>query len=162
MNLLDLASLKEQDWLEPNNVRGWSRDLDKHLQEIGDPRARVEVFSRYLMPIQEAVDELTILWVRSAVGELHLKSITGTFLLLVIAIGINVVVRILPNGRVWDLFAIGLVALTVVMALLELLMIFGFVSLEAGDESTPFHEAEEAWATRAELRDDDSEPTDAA
>lgn len=153
MNLLDLASCKEEDWFEPNNIRGWSRDLDEHLQQISDPRERVEAFSRYLMPIQGAVDELTVLWVRSGVGELHLKSISGTFLLLVVTIAINVVVRIFPAGRIWDLVAIGLVASAIIMAILELLMIFGFVSAEAGDESTVFRKAEEAWAKREEGAD---------
>jgi hypothetical protein len=162
MNLLDLASLKEEDWLEPNNIRGWSRDLDKHLQQIEDPRERVEVFSRYLMPIQEAIDELTVLWVRSVIGELHLKSISGTFLLLVVSVAINIVVRVLPGGRLWDIFAIGLAALVVVMALLELLMIFGFVSVEASDESTAFRNAEESWVKAQEMGRGKSEPEDRA
>jgi len=157
MNLLDLASLREVDWLEPNNIRGWSRDLDEHLHQLADPRERVEVFSRYLMPIQEAIDELTVLWVRSVTGELHLKSISGTFLLVVISAAINVVVRVLPSGRLCDLFAIGLAALVVVMALLELLMIFGFVSLEASDESAAFRSAEESRVVAQETRERNGE-----
>lgn len=161
-NLLDLASRKEEEWLEPNNVQGWSTALAEHLQEIIDPRDRIEAFSRYLMPLQEAVDELMVLWVRSAVGELHLTSISGTVFLLVIAVAVNIAIRLFPPGRSWDLFAIGLATTVVTFTLLELLMIFGFVTLEVSDESTSFRNAEEAWSNSMKEAENESSGRGAA
>ncbi len=149
---MHLAMLRETDWFEPNNHSGWLADLPEQLEQISDSKVRVELFCRYLQPIQESVDELRVLFVRSIIAELHIEQITGIFRLLVVVV--NVVAHVAPYSFVADLFVVGVCTSAITLAVLALLLAFAMVAREISNETAQFHEAEDAWADREDIDDD--------
>lgn len=154
LNLLKLVSRQQLDWFEPNNIRGWDVGLVSRLKKIDDARTRIELFSRYLMPVHEAVEELTTLYVRSVIANIQIRHVFGSFALLTLAIVVNIIMRVIPYGFRLDLCVIGMIGATLTFTLLELLLLFDFVSSEVSNEMSSFHRASAAWVN---AEDDDEE-----
>lgn len=157
LNLLPLVGRQQLDWFEPNNIRSWDKSLGRRLNQIEDPETRIEVATRYLLPIHEAVEELTLLYVRSVIATIQVRHTFGSFGLVAFVLAVNIAVRVIPYGSRLDLFVVALVAATLTFTLIELLLLFDFASSEVKNEISFFQRASQAWAS-AEHEEEEESP----
>ncbi len=91
---------------------------------------------RFLIRIEDDINDLGELFIRRVASEVHFKNIEGTFLLVPIAFACIALNFILPRNEPFDLLLIALVVVLIVSTVFELLLIVSYLKQEAHEEGT--------------------------
>jgi len=109
--------------------------MDKITEPATRLHAREDTFlPRHLLRIEAEINEIGLLYIRRVVSGLHLKTISGSFLLIVLgmlALGFS---YLIPAGSVGDLVIVNISTAIVVLTVLELLLILSYLQQEGREE----------------------------
>ena len=130
--VLPLLSLGTNAWVTFDPIRNIS-------EKIVDPATRIHArddtfLPRYLLRIEDEIDELGVLYIRGIITGLHLKTISGAILLIasgIISLGFS---YLIPNGPINDLLVINISITIITFAVLELLLILSYLQQEGREE----------------------------
>ena len=104
--------------------------------KMDNPPPRLYAFIyRYLLPLEDEIGQLGLLYIRRAVSELHSKTATGVYYLLSFAVLVIAFGKVMPSTPTIDLTVLNSAAAVVTYAVLELLFVLSFILQEVREES---------------------------
>ncbi len=89
---------------------------------------------RYLLRIEDTINQVGLLFVRRIVSQLHVDNVTGTFILVAFGIVVIALSNLLPQTPTGNLIVVWLSMSIVVLAVLELVLILSYLRQEAREE----------------------------
>lgn len=140
-HIVPLLQFSKTDWFEFNEVKSWSKGIDKSVDDIKSGNEKNIILFKHLLPLEEEVNELGLLFIRSIVSPVLIKLTTGVFSLIAIAISIIFFGKILPYGTIQNIILANSAIIACCYAVLELLHILSYLKQEAKEEL--FHDQRE-------------------
>jgi hypothetical protein len=134
-HLAPLLALGRDDWWDLDQYREWSAGINESIAAIPDPQMRREVVLRYLMPLEESINDLFFHWIRGVTRDLHNEAARGMILFLCSTIVWNLFAHILPGGVAIDRVVIAGCTAAIAVCVVETLGIFSWVWQETRDET---------------------------
>lgn len=134
--IFPLIHLDLKDWLHIENVKEWSKNIKaENLTDIlKNERDPDIVLLKYLIPLEEEMNELGLLAVRSMISAVQADIVSGAFQLVCVAMVSIVLGHVLSSGLTTNFIVVNMIAAVIVLAIFELLWIVSFVQQEAREE----------------------------
>lgn len=110
-----------EEWLIIDNVKSWAGGIQMYSKVLREKHNNILI--RYLLPIEDEMCELGILYVRNICTTVYTKTITGSFYLIVVGMCVLGLSHILPNNVVYDFFVFNIAVSIIVFSIMELLLL---------------------------------------
>ncbi|MBI5435509.1 MAG: hypothetical protein HY937_00060 [Nitrosomonadales bacterium] len=130
--IIPLLSLNMDDWHAFDPAR-------EILPQIDEPATRLHKSNpafvpRYLLRIEDTINQVGILYVRRVLSQLHTDNVSGTFILVAFGIAVLALSNFLPQTSTGNIIVVWLSLSVVVFAIVELLLILSYLRQEAREE----------------------------
>jgi hypothetical protein len=123
------------------NMEAWSafEPVKKIRLRIDEPAFRIHennpsFLPRYLLRIEDTINQLGVLYIRRIVSQVHSDNISGTFLLVAFGISVLAISNFLPQSSTGNLVAVLLSLSVVILAIVELMLMLSYLKQEAREE----------------------------
>jgi hypothetical protein len=128
-----------RDWSQIENIQLWGKDIEEQLMKLlktDNPPPRILVFLyQYLLPLEDEINELGLLYIRRAGSVVHSRNASGVYYLLSFAIVVIAFGLVLPSAARVDLTVLNSAAAVIIYGVLELLFVLSFVLQEVREET---------------------------
>lgn len=135
--IFPLLQLNLDSWLCIDNVKNWSRQIeeDKDIINIlkNGPDPLIFMY-KYLLPLEDEMNELGILAIRSVLTTHSVSIIKGAFYLVVFAMAIIIAGHVVPRTPFLDLIIINMIIAVTFLAIIEFLVLISFFAQQAREE----------------------------
>jgi hypothetical protein len=135
-SIFPLIYIDLKDWLHIENVNAWSKNIhDQNLTDIlrNEPDPDV-VLLKYIIPLEEEMNELGLIAVRSMISSVQADIVSGAFQLVGVAMVSIVLGHILSSSLMSNFLVINVITAVIVLAIFELFWVVSFVQQEAREE----------------------------
>jgi hypothetical protein len=134
--IIPLMCLNNKDWLEFEKIEEISKRMEtsllEHLQHL---HARDKTFlSRYLLRIEDDINEITLLYIRRIASKLHTETASGSFILVSFGIIVLGFSHLLPVGTTTSILVVNISTAIITLAVIEVLLILSYFRQEAREE----------------------------
>lgn len=141
--IIPLLSLSTREWHTYEEVRAINnKNIDPIVKRIH--KQNHLLLPRYLLRIEDELNETGLLFIRRLISELHVQIISGTFHLIafgILTVGLSYLIDDSSSG---NSIIVNLSIAVIAFALLELLLILSFMQQEAREEGIrPWSEEED-------------------
>ena len=130
-----LLDLPLDQYHDPENYLGWKDNIDELLDKLREEPGAYRLMFRYLLPLESELNELSILYLRRRIARFHLRTLSESFVLVVIAICVVVLGTIFPGGRAISIVLANSALGVIVLSPLQLLVVLSYVRQEALEET---------------------------
>lgn len=130
--LIPLLGFSTEEWLLFDPIKPILDKIQKPTEKIVEHD--IIYVSRYLLRLEDEINELGILYIRRVVSELHVKTIRGVFYLICVGIGSLLAAFTLPHNQTGNLISIYASLATIIFSILELLFLLSFIEQEGREE----------------------------
>ncbi|MEW6066787.1 MAG: hypothetical protein AB1610_00605 [Nitrospirota bacterium] len=133
-----LAEKSLREWSQIENIQNWEKGIDEQLLKLmkmnNPPPGLYTLIYRYLLPLEDEISQLGLLYIRRAAATVHVNTATGSYYLLCFAVGVIAFGKIMPSTLTINLAALNGAAAVVTYAVLELLFVLSFLVQEVSEE----------------------------
>lgn len=139
-HIYPLLQLGHDDWLAFDGVSAMRGNVDEAATRLANRESWI--LTRYLVRIEDELNELGLMFIRRLVTQVHLDLIRGTFLLIVVAMVTIALAHVLPDHQTTNAIVVALSSALVVWACIQTLLLLSFYEQEAADEVGPLEKEE--------------------
>lgn len=130
--IVPLLNLTTRQWMVFDPI---NEIMDKITEPATKLHTREKTFiPRHLLRIEDEINEIGLLYIRRVISGIHLKTISGTFILVAVGMLTLGFSYLIPAGRMSDLVIVNISTTIVVLAVLELLLILSYLQQEGREE----------------------------
>ncbi|HUO77487.1 MAG TPA: hypothetical protein VMU21_07905, partial [Thermodesulfovibrionales bacterium] len=120
--------------------QNWEKGIDDQLTKLlkmdNPPPGLHTLLYRYLLPLEQEMNQLSLLFIRRVLAKLHVNTTSGVYYLLCFAVVVIAVGKVLPSTPAIDLAVLNSAVAVVTYAVLELLFVLSFTLQEVREEYT--------------------------
>lgn len=135
-----LAEKSLREWSKIENIQNWGKGIEEQLMKLlkmdNPPPDLYKFIYRYLLPLEDEISQLGLLYIKRVSASLHAKNATGVYYLLCFAVVVIALDKVLPSTPTFNLIVLNGAAAVVTYAILELLFVLSFVLQEVREEYT--------------------------
>ena len=133
--VIPLFELNQEDWHNINAINE-VRDSLEDASEYGEKAVKEEpeFIIRYLLRIEDELNELGLIFIRRIVSSLHVGTIKGAFILIISGITATGFSYLLPQNEVWNFVIFHIASAILIFSIFELLILLSFLIQEAKEE----------------------------
>ena len=128
-----------REWAQIENIQNWGKGIEEQLNKllkIEKVSSKLyELIYKYLLPIEDEINELGLLYIKRISSELHAKIATGVFYLITFAVVAITLGRVLPSTYTVDLAILNVSTAVITYSVLELLFVLSFVLQQIKEET---------------------------
>lgn len=127
-----LLMLSTKEWLQFDPVK----EINEKLQPVAEALGRQGslLLPRYLLRLEDEINEIGLLHISRVITGLHIRNISGTFLLIGSAVMVVGLSYMIPNNPIGNLVSVNLSISFVVFAVMELFLMLSYFQQEARAE----------------------------
>ena len=140
--IIPLLSLDMQAWHAFEPVKEIRLRIEEPAFRLHE--SNPSFLPRYLLRIEDTINQLGILYIRRIVSQVHSDNISGTFLLVAFGISVQAISNFLPQSSTGNLVAVLLSLSVVALAVVELMLILSYLKQEAREELPAHEDTEES------------------
>lgn len=138
--VLPLAEKSLREWSQIENIQNWSNGIEEQLtillKKDNPPPGQYELINRYMLQLEDEMNELGLLYIKKIKASLHADTAMGVYYLLCFAVAVIVLGKVLPSTPSLDLVVLNGAAVVVSYAIIELLFVLSFTMQEMREEYT--------------------------
>lgn len=135
-----LAEKSLREWSKIENLQNWGKGIEDQLMKLlkmdNPPPSLYRFIYRYLLQLEDEMNQLGLLYVKRVSASLHAKNATGVYYLLCFAVAVIALDKVLPTTATLNLAVLNCSAALITYAILELLFVLSFVLQEVREEYT--------------------------
>ena len=132
--ILSLIELPLDEWFELEKVNS-AFDSETISTSIVRPDiSDKEIIMTELIPIEEKIAELSLLYIKSVISNVYTKLLSGNFLLIEFSIVMISLNYILPKNNIINIFIFNCSVAIISYAIMEIIIIISFFKQEANEE----------------------------
>lgn len=139
-HVLPLAEKSLRDWSQIENIQNWGKGIEEQLIKLlkmdNRPPGLYKFLYRYLLPLEDEISQLGLLYIKRVSASLHAKTATGVYYLLCFAVVMIALGKVLPSTPILNLAVLNGTAAVITYAILELLFVLSFTLQEVREEYT--------------------------
>jgi hypothetical protein len=128
------------EWSKIENIQNWGKGIEEQLMKLlkmgNRPPDLYKLIYRYLLPLEDEISQLGLLYIKRVSASLHAKTATGVYYLLCFAVVVIALGKVLPSTPTLNLAVLNSAAAVVTYAILELLFVLSFTLQEVREEYT--------------------------
>ena len=135
-----LAEKSLREWSKIENIQNWGKGIEEQLMKLlkmdNPPVGLYKFIYRYLLPLEDEISQLGLLYIKRVSASLHAKNASGVYYLLCLAVVVIAFDKVLPSTPTLNLLVLNGAVAIVTYAILELLFVLSFVLQEVREEYT--------------------------
>lgn len=135
-----LAEKSLREWSQIENIQNWGKGIEEQLMKLlkmdNPPPGRYKLIYRYLLPLEDEISQLGLLYIKRVSASLHAQTAAGVYYLLCFAVVVIALGKVLPSTPTLNLAVLNGAAAVVTYAILELLLVLSFTLQEVREEYT--------------------------
>jgi len=133
-NLELLLCLPAQSFNDPEEYKPWEDGIEDLLNSMKMTSENFRLLHKYLLPIEEDINHIGLLFVRRVIVNGHLKLLLETFSLIIVSMATTILGGLLPSTMYVDLIIACIAAGVLVLAPIQMLVVLTYFHLEAREE----------------------------